>query len=330
MDTMLHELAHNVHGPHNEQFHALWDQQRKEYEGLLAKGYTGEGFLSDGRQLGGSKRIPMHEARRLARAAAEKRATLSSGSGQRLGGKPLRLGTDIRKVIVDAIERRSTVLKGCGSASMGEDEIEYLGTRAVQNGFKTRAEEDEANDRAIAAAVWELVEEDQKIEYGDSYVPSTPANPTGNGGGKVGSSKPIKLEPSFSRTSGTSPAHSASPRQQLKHTSRQLGEASAKRVKPESLKPTPDSDSSSSTNMTGWSCEICTLHNPINYLCCDACTTERPEAISKQIAEGSHKTHHTAQPTMNYTSSWICKRCTTVMEDKWWTCNTCGAMKESS
>ena len=45
VDTMLHELSHNEIGPHNAQFHALWDQLRKEYEGLVSKGYTGEGFL---------------------------------------------------------------------------------------------------------------------------------------------------------------------------------------------------------------------------------------------------------------------------------------------
>ena len=111
VDTMLHELSHNVHGPHDAKFHALWDQLRKEYEGLVSKGYTGEGFLSDGHRLGG-RGVPRDEARRIARNAAEKRRTLYSGSGQKLGGRPVPVGTDIRRVIVDAIERRNTVLKG--------------------------------------------------------------------------------------------------------------------------------------------------------------------------------------------------------------------------
>ncbi|EPE24608.1 Ran BP2/NZF zinc finger-like protein [Glarea lozoyensis ATCC 20868] len=329
VDTMLHELAHNVHGPHNEQFHALWDQERKEYEALLSKGYSGEGFLSNGRQLGG-RRIPMHEARRLARAAAEKRATLSSGSGQKLGGRPLRVGTDIRKVIVDAIERRGTVLKGCGSAEKNDDEIEYLATRAVQNGFKTKAEEDEANDRAIAAAVWELIQEDQKNEYGDNYVPSTPANPTGNGGGTVGVSKRIKTEPSSSKPASPSQSLPIPPRQAPKHISRLVGESSSKRSKPEMPKAVQPPDSSSASEMTGWTCEICTLHNPINYLCCDACTTERPPAVTKKLAEASRPKAATAFKPDTQNSTWTCSRCTTIMEDKWWTCNTCGKMKESS
>src|SRR5438094_562187 len=106
-------LSHIVHGPHDANFHALWNQLREEHYQLTLKGYTGEGFLSEGRKLGGRK-IPYDEARRIARAAAEKRRTLGAGSGQRLGGAPVRVGQDIRKVIADAAERRTRVTKGCG------------------------------------------------------------------------------------------------------------------------------------------------------------------------------------------------------------------------
>ena len=188
VDTMLHELSHNVFGPHDAKFMALWDQLRKEYEALLSKGYTGEGFLSDGHRLGG-RNIPRDEARRIARAAAEKRRTLHAGSGQKLGGRPVPVGTDIRRVIVDAIERRNTVLKGCGSADKDEKEIRELGDQATRNGFRTKAEEDEANERAISQALWELVQEDEKKEYGSSFIASTPQNPTGNGGGEISGAK---------------------------------------------------------------------------------------------------------------------------------------------
>lgn len=29
LDTMLHELCHNAHGPHNALFYKLWDDLRK-------------------------------------------------------------------------------------------------------------------------------------------------------------------------------------------------------------------------------------------------------------------------------------------------------------
>jgi hypothetical protein len=204
VDTMLHELSHNVFGPHDANFMALWDQLRKEYEALLSKGYTGEGFLSEGHRLGG-RNIPRDEARRIARAAAEKRRTLTAGSGQKLGGRPVPVGTDIRRVIVDAIERRNTVLKGCGSADKNEKEIRELGDQATRNGFRTKADEDEANERAIAQALWELVQEDQKKEYGSSFIASTPENPTGNGGGEISAQNLIKKEEPASQPKAKAP-----------------------------------------------------------------------------------------------------------------------------
>ena len=339
VDTMLHELSHNVHGPHDAKFHALWDQLRKEYEGLVSKGYTGEGFLSDGRMLGG-RRVPRDEAKRIARTAAEKRRTLHSGSGQRLGGAPVRAGTDIRLVIVDAIERRNTVLKGCGSEKQSDEEIKKLADQATRNGFKTKAEEDEANDRAISQALWDLVQEDQQKEYGESYIPSTPANPIGNGGGDIRQDGSIKRgAPSSSASplrSRTAPeAQAPASRQPPRHVSRLVTEnekpASKKpRVVPkkenEATAPDPPSRAQAPT---GWTCSICTLHNPIDFLCCDACTTERPEEITRQLAEDA-RTAVKTQATSVKVDTWQCHMCSTLMESRWWTCSTCGVMKQSS
>lgn len=335
---MLHELSHNVHGPHDAKFHALWDQLRKEHEALADKGYTGEGFLSDGHRLGG-RRVPQAEARRIARAAAEKRRTLYAGSGQRLGGAPVRVGTDIREVIVNAIERRNTVLKGCGSDDKSAKEIEELANQATRNGFRTKAEEDEANDRAIAQALWELVQEDQKKEYGDQFIPATPANPTGNGGGVVSPEKSFKPESSSSSSSNTRHALSSRGlRPDAKHVSRLVTESGTK--KPRTIPPrstelpsVPSSSASGPTlsasapkPLTSWTCPICTLHNPINFLACDACTSERPVEITQELAVAPGK----ATRPGGQDQTWQCANCSTVMESSWWTCSTCGKMKEDS
>lgn len=345
---MLHELSHNVHGPHDAKFHALWDQLRKEHEALADKGYTGEGFLSDGHRLGG-RRVPRDEARRIARAAAEKRRTLYSGSGQRLGGTPVRVGTDIRQVIVNAIERRNAVLQGCGSDDKSAKEIEDLANQATRNGFRTKAEEDEANDRAIAQALWELVQEDEKREYGDQYIPATPANPTGNGGGVLSPQKSFKPESSSSPSTSTRPASSSRGiRPDAKHVSRLVTESTTK--KPRTIPPrsTVLSNAPSSSSqppissapiskplpttsavppprpLTGWTCPICTLHNRIDFLACDACTSERPVEITQRLATIPRDA---VRPK---TQAWRCSSCSTVMESSWWTCSTCGKMKEDS
>jgi hypothetical protein len=326
---MLHELSHIVHGPHDAKFHALWNQLRDEHEGLAMKGYTGEGFLSDGHRLGGSHRVPMHEARRLARAAAEKRRVISAGSGQRLGGAVPRPGQDIRNVIVSAIERRNKTLQGCGNTNHNENEIREISDSATRNGFRTQAEEDAANEAAIAQALWELVQEDEKAKYGTSYIAPTARNPTGNGGGAV-------FDQPQSGNQAQSNGYGASPPPVPVAT------------KPDLRPPSPELEEV-------WACETCTLHNPASYLTCDACGTERSAkntrdlaikaaasnnnkrprtvvdltspAASKRKGNGSLATP-SAAPAVK--STWQCSFCGTHMDKQWWTCSGCGKMKDNS
>ncbi|EEP81904.1 conserved hypothetical protein [Uncinocarpus reesii 1704] len=317
VDTMLHELCHIVHGPHNQQFHALWNQLRDEHEQLLRKGYTGEGFLSEGHRLGG-KRVPLDEARRRARAAAEKRRVLTAGSGQRLGGMPVRQGVDMRRVIADAADRRKKVTEGCAS---GTKEGEKLANEASQNAFRTKAEEEDANERAIMQAYIEMIQEEEREQYGNSYLPPSAANPAGP--------RSIQKPPIPEST----------------------------KPKPKSIAtPEPALDDCGDS----WSCLVCTLVNPAMFLCCDVCGSERPQAFtppphSSPASNLSQKHSRTENsrliPTNNSTQSrrsaaeslraidermakrplgWLCHKCGTFMESEWWTCASCGTMKQSS
>lgn len=351
-DTMLHELAHIVHGPHDAKFHALWDQLRDEHEGLLMKGYTGEGFLSKGHKLGGGPgpRLPPSEARRLARVAAEERgrqAARSRGSGQRLGGAPLQRGQDVRKVITDAAERRNRIDRGCGSTNYSDSEIQLIAETATRNGFRTQAEEDAANEAAIAQALWELVQEDEKRIHGENYMPPNAEFPAGNG---VHTLLPASEQGQSSRTPPPVPEWS-------------------RPVNPAKPKPST-AISPAPTVVHGWTCNICTLHNPPNFLSCDACGTVRPETVTKQLVEQEEKERAAKRPrpaakpnsrqSRPFTGSdlahsrivsfgsgssgasskpppvpsgpafWECSRCGNVVERQWWSCGNCGNVKESS
>ena len=333
VDTMLHELAHIIHGPHDAKFHALWDQLRDEHQGLVLKGYTGEGFLSKGHRLGGA-RIPPHEARRLAKEAAEKRRVRPTGTigGRRLGGVAPRPGEAIRTVIADAVERRNTTLKGCGTERLSDSQIRKIADTATQNGFRTQAEEDEANEAAIAQALWELVQEDEKAKYGSSYIHPTANNPTGNGGGALkAQNRDSKPGPSRSRDA----------------------ENDIRRARPPASK---------AGQPRSWICDTCTLVNPLEFLSCDACGTERSvkavaqkkedrrswspkpareravvdltQSPSRDRQQGTASQTKRVADTPPATSQtpwiWNCSLCATAMEQKWWTCSFCGKMKESS
>ena len=178
VDTMLHELTHIVYGDHDAKFFALWDQLRDEHQALVMKGYTGEGFLGKGERLGG-QRLPMHEARRRARAAAEKRKTLTAGSGQRLGGRGIARGENARSVIADAIESRNRINKGCATGTAkGRQEAERL--TLENHGLEiTKADQEDPNEAAIMQAYIEMIQDEERQKHGRNYMPPTESNPAG-------------------------------------------------------------------------------------------------------------------------------------------------------
>ncbi|QIW95908.1 hypothetical protein AMS68_001426 [Peltaster fructicola] len=176
VDTLLHELSHNVWGEHDANFHRLWDELRDEHEVLLFKGFTGEGFLGQGQRLGGRNAMPApQEMRRLARASAEQRhnqSGLSAGSGRRLGGEALHNDQDVREVIAGQALLRTTVNRGCGSIRKDAGAIARLTDRQT---FSTQAEEDDANNRAIAEALFDLMEAEETAKLNGTYREAHPA-----------------------------------------------------------------------------------------------------------------------------------------------------------
>lgn len=306
----------------------------------MIKGYTGEGFLSQGKRLGGT-RIPLDEARRQARAAAEQRRALAKNSGKRLGGAPVLRGTDMRKVRADAAQRRIEVTQGCAS---GTDRSTELAEEASRNGFRTKAEEDDANEQAILQAFIELIQEEEREKYGTSYVPPSQENPAG-------------------------PRRDTSPRPPSGHDDVQITSSTTPAADP----PASSTNATNASYESPWACPTCTLENPPNFLCCEVCAAERPAPLNTKAAESTARTgparnvppkppaekkrpppdierdESTPRNTFSFKNrtraldslssldrevnkrplGWVCS-CGTFMETQWWTCSLCGKMKPSS
>lgn len=340
LDTMLHELCHIVQGPHNQHFYALWAKLRDEQEALIRKGYTGEGFLGKGERLGG-QRIPMHEMRRRARVAAEQRAFRNKNSGSKLGGVGILRGQDVREVIAAAAEKRAKVERGCAN---GTEEGRKIAQGTVGKGgqvITTRAEQEDENEAAWIQAMIELVQEEDAKLLGKEYVGPMEASPTGVKAGDM-STKTLREEQANIEQSI-----------KLKQT-----EAFKAPVQTAALTMTPEPDPDT------WTCEICTLINPIEHLMCGACDVERPSSYSppaKRPAGPRSRVSRSTAPTVPSTSKkhpafqprlsahdsiaridsqaarkadkplgWTCHSCGNWMEEMWWTCASCGQMKASS
>ncbi|KAL0571984.1 hypothetical protein V5O48_009986 [Marasmius crinis-equi] len=139
VQTMLHELTHNVQGPHDDKFYKFLSGLQDEYDALVSSGYSGEGFFSNGQRLGTnvSHNLPPHLARAKALEAAEKRQKISGvmgGGGRRLGGSiQSNKSLSPRELAARAAERRAHDDKACGQGDFARQEAEKAAKNSVQN-----------------------------------------------------------------------------------------------------------------------------------------------------------------------------------------------------
>ncbi|KAG8862906.1 hypothetical protein FRB96_000324 [Tulasnella sp. 330] len=137
---VLHQLTHNVHGPHDQKFYKLLSQLEDEFDALQRSGYAGEGFHSPGARLGQgvSHDLPLHLAKEKALAAAEKRrqAAIVMKGGGKLGGKS-DAGKSIRQLAAEAAERRAKDEKTCGSGAEAQVEADRAARDGVEDDAQT-------------------------------------------------------------------------------------------------------------------------------------------------------------------------------------------------
>ncbi|KAJ7146267.1 WLM domain-containing protein [Mycena epipterygia] len=138
IQTMLHELTHNVHGPHDEKFYKFLAGLQDEYDALQRSGYAGEGFFSKGQRVGAavSHDLPPHLARAKALESAEKRrkaAIVLGNGGGRLGGRINPTNLTPRELAAQAAERRARDEKACGSGELAQREADKAAQESIEH-----------------------------------------------------------------------------------------------------------------------------------------------------------------------------------------------------
>ncbi|KAF7791605.1 hypothetical protein EIP86_002622 [Pleurotus ostreatoroseus] len=315
--TMLHELTHNVHGPHDDKFYKLLSELEDEYEALKRSGYSGEGFHTKGRRLGEnvSHNLPAHIARQRALDAAEKRRRIAGivGGSRRLGGvvpkrnlSPRELaaavgpsGTHSDFVVSfnpfeQAAERRARDEKSCASGETAQREAANAAQESIQ---------DEVIDLTA--------DSDSEVIILDESLPS----------GEV-----VKVAATIHKPMGKQ----AAAKQQAKRSTSSLSarsERSRSKARKARLSTPPPSGTVSPVVSRGsplpmsdnqWRCPRCTLLNEPRTLQCQACLLIRPEEAAPA-------------PKVADTASWACLQCgETGMDHQFWSCRFCGAVKTES
>lgn len=264
----------------------------------------------------------------------------------------------MRKVIADAVTRRNQMATtNCGA---GTKEGNRAAEQARHNGFRTKAEEDDANNLAISKALSELMEqnEERKLEEADFY--------RGHGSdglswdpksglqldGPAAPRQPKPMSPPAQKRSApaTEPAQPR-PVRSGRPVSRLVAEDDARRSgeRPStaSFRPSaPQSPANAEPSSTSsvWRCPRCTFDNSTYLPSCEVCAAERPPlSVNNGQTRSANETRQRsgngagpssgsapAQANAAQPLGWVCGFCGTFMESKWWTCSFCNRMKTSS
>lgn len=178
--TMLHELAHNVHGPHDAKFYAFLDELRTRFErgDFAASDYVCEEYT-----LGSRYTAPWQTSKTVRQKRLE---ALSKGKykaeSRRLGGSK-KLPAEMREAMLKAAEQRIKDSKWC---PLGEDgivdlselqEVDFSDAASGASKSEKIKEYKEVVDLTQEEAKEGAKDDDDKIEIIEVDACETPTDP---------------------------------------------------------------------------------------------------------------------------------------------------------
>ncbi|KAF8316622.1 WLM-domain-containing protein [Clavulina sp. PMI_390] len=356
--VMLHELTHNVHGPHDDRFYKYLAGLEREYEDLQRSGYAGEGFFAPGERLGlgTSHNLSMTEAKKRALEAAERRAKRAGGGANRLGGAGWTTKTLMKtpgQLAAEAAERRMRDNKACAHDAEAEAEA----AKAAQEGARHDAADlpHVSHDDVI---VIESDSSDSDIEL----VSGPSAKPSGSGSGPAPPAAKNQ-GPSTSKAAKSASASSAAPAPSTSRPRPTSSQAPPPPVphhtQPAAQPPTstsqhpaapPPAAEEEELEFVEWPCDACTYVNHPQRTLCEICATPKPGTERRR--EPSPPPAPVPAPQTSFQppfafpqrnnermiisrsedpDAWDCATCgERGMPGNFWSCRFCGAVKGSS
>ncbi|KAG8695853.1 hypothetical protein FRC09_008891 [Ceratobasidium sp. 395] len=318
---MLHELTHNVHGPHDEKFYSFLNKLEDEYDALVTGGWRGTGFFAPGDKLGSrntglrgtegaSSRFDTTGKRKAIEAAESRRRVEALGSGGRLGGLRVvsQSGKTRQELAAEAAERRRLDEKLCAASHPSADR--EAARAAADSIAEVVADADLAEALALSTALAESTAE----------IQVTPPSFAGPSSSRVQPAETHKTEDEVIDIDSDSDGERDNV---VSHSPIARGRQCSKCTY---MNPPSISEhhcvmcgaqlvaSSSDSLDEAWNCSVCTLENDPRAQRCEACDfpKNRRDWAPRRRRQTSQEVRPRSESERSTPGTWTCELCTFV------------------